>query len=253
MAWSWAHQLVVCQVRLDSGVCASHPPGVEDTRIYGGVEPADVPAYTLAEAAGLVGVPPLTLRKWTQGRSYPTRAGTRPSKAIIETPSPQFLSFTNLVEAHVLAGLRKEHCITLAKIRAAVRFVEDTFGVQHALAREQFKTDGVSLFLEKLGVLVNVSQEGQVALREVLEGHLRRVEYANGRAVRLFYRPDAPRTIVIDPRRAFGRPTLAGTSVPIVDIASRHKCGDDVEVLARDYEVSVEAVKEALLASRKAA
>lgn len=224
------------------------------SRLYSGVDPADVPAYTLAEAAGLIGVPASTLQKWTRGRSFQTKRGTSTSSPIIKTPVKGFLSFTNIVEAHILAGLRKER-IGLDKIRTAVHCVERSFGVQHALAREQFKTDGVSLFVDKLGKLLNVSHDGQVAMREVLDRHLKRVVFDDGRAVRLFplHRPEAPRTIVIDPRRAFGRPTLAGTSVPIVDIKSRFDCGEDVEVLAQDYQVPVQAVQEALRASGKAA
>lgn len=69
--------------------------------------------------------------------------------------------------------------------------VERKFGVRHPLAREEFKTDGVNLFVERLGKLLNASHDGQVAMREVLDRHLRRVEFDEGRAVRLYplFRP----------------------------------------------------------------
>lgn len=66
--------------------------------------------------------------------------------------------------------------LAFSNIRKAVRYVERTLGVPHPLAREQFKTDGVDLFTEKLGTLISASREGQVAIREVLEGYLERVE-----------------------------------------------------------------------------
>lgn len=234
-----------------------HPRTVKPRAgIYGTSDPADVAAYTLSEAAALVGVPASTLQKWTRGRSFPTQQGPRTTAAIIVTPTKNFLSFTNIVEAHVLAGLRKQHHIRLDNIRTALRYVERRFKVEHALAREQFKTDGVDLFLDRLGYpLLNASRDGQAALRQVLEGHLERVEYHRDRAVRLFplYRTASPCAIVIDPRRAFGRPTLAGTSVPITDIASRFQHGDDIEQLAADYEVTPAAIQEALRASLEAA
>lgn len=219
------------------------------------INPADVAAYTLSEAAALVDVPMSTLQKWTRGRTFPTKNGTRTSAAIIEPPEPRFLSFTNIVEAHILAGLRKER-IALEKIRSAVHFVDQHFKVKHALALQEFKTDGVDLFIERLDDgLVNASRGGQNAMRAILETHLRRVDYAHGRAVRLFplHRDEAPRAVVIDPLRAFGRPVLHGTSVPVEDIFSRWHRGESFEQLATDYEVTLAEIEEALRAARKAA
>ena len=59
-------------------------------------------------------------------------------------------------------------------------------------------------------------------MKAVLVGSLDRIEYdKQGRAVRLFpsqRRSDAPKSIVIDPRRAFGRPVIVGTAVPAADV-----------------------------------
>jgi uncharacterized protein (DUF433 family) len=59
-----------------------------------------------------------TLRSWVLGRSYPTRAGTRRFAPLIEVPSakPCLLSFVNLVEAHVLCAIRREHDASLRRI-----------------------------------------------------------------------------------------------------------------------------------------
>lgn len=219
-----------------------------------GASPADIPAYTVSEAAALIGVPVSTLQKWTKGRPYRTKSGPQTSAAIIVTPDPRFLSFTNIVEAHVLASLRKER-IALEKIRAAVHFVERSLKVKHALARQEFKTDGVDLFLDQLEILVNASRGGQIGLKVVLQEHLKRVDYDHGRAVRLFplHRERAPRAIVIDPRRAFGRPVLHGTSVPIADISMRFRRGDRIEQLAGDYDVTPAEIEEALRATHEAA
>jgi uncharacterized protein (DUF433 family) len=92
-------------------------------------------------------------------------------------------------------------------------------------------------------------------LKLVLQEHLKRVDYDHGRAVRLFplHRDHAPRAIVIDPRRAFGRPVLHGTSVPIADISMRFRRGDSIEQLAGDYDVTPAEIEEALRATREAA
>jgi uncharacterized protein (DUF433 family) len=227
--------------------------------IYGGERPEDVPAYSFQEAAGLVGLPRSTLRSWVQGRSFPRRDGIGRSQAIIPLPkgAGSFLSFTNVVEAHVLALMRRRYNLKLDVIRSAVRYVRDTLKVDHPLATERFKTNGVDLFVERLGKLITASKEGQLGMKGVLEASLERVEYdREGRAVRLFplfRRSDAPKHVVIDPRRAFGRPVLVGTSVPVVDIRSRFDAGESVEELAADYDVKREMIEEALRAAPQAA
>lgn len=227
--------------------------------IYGGRRPADVPFYSLAEASTLAGVPLSTLRSWVLGRSFPGRGGPRRSQAIIRLPKgePRFLTFTNLVEVHVLAAMRRKHALALPVIRRAVNYVHNELEVEHPLATERFKTDGVDLFVERLGDLINASREGQLGMKAVLENCLDRVEYdGEGRAIRLFpvlRRADAAKTIVIDPRRAFGRPIMVGTSIPVTDVRERFDAGDSVEVLARDFEVAPELIEDALRATPQAA
>lgn len=213
----------------------------------------DVPAYILSEAAALVGIPTSTLSSWTKGRQ--NAQGTRTASAIIVTPEPRYLSFTNLVEAHVLAALRTRYRVKLAKIRTAVAYIDRTLKVKHALAREVFRTDGIDIFVDRLGSTVNVSRGGQETMRGFLEEHLERVEYDDGRAVRFFplHRANAPRVVVVDPRYGFGRPTLCGTSVPVADIASRFRHGDDIEQIAADLEVTMAEIQEAIRAVCEAA
>ena len=89
--------------------------------LYGGRDPADVPAYRLPEAASMVGLPTSTLRSWVRGRSFPLRDGQGRSEPIIIAPDDRALSFTNVVEAHVLAAMRRRYDLDLDTIRRAVR------------------------------------------------------------------------------------------------------------------------------------
>lgn len=118
-----------------------------------------------------------------------------------------------------------------------MRYVHEALDVQHPLTTEQFKTNGVDLFVERLGKIINASREGQLGMKAVLRGSLDRIEYDDeGRAVRLFpvlRRADMAKTIVIDPRRAFGRPVIAGTSAPVAAVRAWFDAGEGVKELAR--------------------
>lgn len=214
----------------------------------------EAPAYRVAEAALYLGIPAATLRYWVKGARYRTRRGTRSAVPLIRTPKPGVLSFLNLVEAHVLDAIRRQHKVSLQGVRRALDYLVKQFPSEHPLAEQSFATDGADLFVDQYGTLVNVSAGGQTALREMLRAHLRRIERDDkGLPVRLFPYTrrsalDEPRRIAIDPRVQFGRPVLAGTGIPTEVIAERFKAGESLDDLARDYGRTPDEIQEAVRA-----
>src|ERR1700726_2555949 len=80
----------------------------ESARIlYGGFAPRDLPRYTLARAARLVDVSPTTLRSWLRGRPYLRGGNVVHSAPLIKVDS-DLLSFSHLVQVHILRSLRRE-------------------------------------------------------------------------------------------------------------------------------------------------
>jgi uncharacterized protein (DUF433 family) len=213
-----------------------------------------VGAYGIAEAAHYLSLPPATLRSWVRGRGYRTSEGHRFAEALIQLPDPSdpLLSFINLVEAHVLKAIRRHHGVAMQKVRPALQYLERKLGVRHPLAHQQLLTDGVHLFMEHVGKLVNLSRDGQLAMWSLLEAHLQRIEHdEHGFALRLypFSRGESlavPRLVVVDPRVSFGRPVIEGTAVRTEVVAHRLKSGESVADLAKDYGVEVGAIEEAI-------
>ena len=209
--------------------------------LYRGRDPRDVPTYGIGEAASYLRLPPTTLRAWVIGLTGVIRlAGTR----------PPLLSFWNLVEAYVLAALRRRHQVPLQRVRKALRFVERELDTARPLIDQDFMTDGLDVFVEYYGRLLNVSRAGQTEMRSLLEASIERVERdPKGLASRLFpwaREPGEPREVEIDPRRAFGKLVVAGTGIPTVVIAERLRAGDTLGHLAKDYNLKLEQVGAAL-------
>ncbi|HJT81452.1 MAG TPA: hypothetical protein VJ719_09670, partial [Chthoniobacterales bacterium] len=142
-------------------------------------DPRELPAYGITEAAHYLRIPLATLRSWVHGRFYPTETGKKHFAPIIALPTSKFpaLSFVNLVEAHVLDAIRREHNIPFPKVRSAVAYMRRHFGSEHPLAEQKFETDGVNLFVSRFERFVSVSEEGQLAMRELIKAHLRRIEH----------------------------------------------------------------------------
>jgi uncharacterized protein (DUF433 family) len=129
--------------------------------------------------------------------------------------------------------------------------------VDHPLIDQAFQTDGLDLFVECYGELINASQEGQHAMKEIIGVYLRRIEWdAKGIPIKPYpFTRDTkaevapasdPRAVVMNPTISFGRPVIAGTGIPVSSIYERYKAGDSVAELAQDFHLEIGAIEEAI-------
>lgn len=213
-----------------------------------------IPSYSFREASHYLRIPLATLRSWVCGRKYPTEQGKQFFSPIISVPDKKrnLLSFMNLVEVHVLTAIRREHDIPLYKVRTALNYLKKKFPSEHPLADQNFETDGLDLFIQKYGELINISKDGQLAMKDLLQAHLKRIERdSSGIPLKLYpftrkLQPGEPKTVVIDPSVSFGRPVLYGTGITTAIIAERYKAGESMHELAEDYGRSSSEIEEAV-------
>jgi uncharacterized protein (DUF433 family) len=217
-----------------------------------------MPAYSLSEASHYLRMPEGTLRSWVVGRLYPAAGATKRSRPLIHLndPKKRHLSFINLVEAHILAAIRRRYGVRLGNVRRALDYVNRQFRVEHPLVDQAFQTDGRDLFVERYGGLINASREGQQAMKEIIGVYLKRIERDSvGLPIRLypFTRdtqaetvPSDPRVVVMNPSVSFGRPVIVGTGIPVSSIYERYRAGDSVADLANDFRLDTSAIEEAI-------
>ena len=210
----------------------------------------ELPAYTISEAAHYLTIPSATVRYWSVGQGD--------YGSLIEVPkhSPTLLSFLNLTELHVLAAIRRKHVVAMPKVRKAIQYLVNNAPGEtdrrHPLISRELESDGLDLFTEQYGQLINISQVGQIAMRAIISAALRRIDRdAEGIPIKLypFTRTaiqDAPAMIVIDPALSAGRPVIAGTGLATQIIAERCKAGESVSQLAQDYEREEAEIEEAI-------
>lgn len=201
-------------------------------------DPRTAPLYPIAEAARIVQAPRSTLRGW------------------VSPHADLGLTFLQLLEAYTIQTLRTRHQLPMRAIKRALKFLRQETGEPHPLALEGlgFETDGSELFITHLGKLVSASDQGQIAMRQVLKAFLQRVEYGSDGLGNRFYpftrdfRIDGPRLIVVDPALNFGRPCLTKRGVATAMIARRYKAGESFGQLADDYGCRREEIEEAIRA-----
>jgi len=193
--------------------------------LYGETDPRDIPIYSISDAAKYLRIPVGTIRSWTVSVSNGSNFSKPQPLILTQDIKPKLLSFTNLVEIHVLRAIRKHHQMQRDKVRIALDYIEEKFQVLHPLASEKFSINGVDLFIERYASLFNVSEDWRRDLKSSFNTHFQRIEFdKNGFAMKLFpftasQEENNPRIVVIDPRIAFGRLVIAETGIPTIVLA----------------------------------
>lgn len=209
----------------------------------------ETPLYTATEAAHYLRVPVSTVRAWAFGQGQ-RNDGSRRFRPVIGLSSRQgkLLSFINLVELFVLSAIRRRHGVALPQVRKALDYLKKSFPSPHPLADNEFQTNGVDLFVEKFGEYLNLSRDGQIEIKELIQARLRCVMRDEaGVPLKLYL---APRTsddrgiVLIDPRLAFGRPVIEGTGIRTEVIVGRFRAGELIDSIAEDYGRSRTEIEE---------
>src|SRR3990172_1827682 len=219
------------------------------------VDNRDIAAYTLAEAARYLRLPAATLRSWVLGRQYPTAEGSGQFPPLIRPASrqPPLLSFSNLIEAHVLRSLRTEHGVPVKALRNALPYAENILGIDRLLLRPELRTNAGKVFLDRYGELIELTASGQLAMRRLFAEHLNRIEWDSTRFPARLYpflsavTPTKDRPIVIDPCIAFGRPVVERKAISTSAIVERVDAGETVEDVAADYDLRPAEVEQAII------
>lgn len=224
------------------------------SNLYSRIDPRNIPVYSIKDAARYLQIPSSTVRSWTIGTYYPVQNGANffEPPIVISQSKPYLLSFINLVEIHVLRAIRNHHKIQLDRVREALNFINQELKVAHPLATQKFSTDGVDLFVEHYGELIQATQVKRDKLKLAINTHLQRiVPDERGFAMKLYpfthsHEENNPKIVVIDPRIAFGRSTIDGTGIATSILKERYLAGDFIEDLALDYDCDIRSIQEAI-------
>jgi len=231
----------------------------------------DVPLYTIAEAARIVDVPATTLSTWAQGyvRHPPNRPKVTGDPIITCIPPEGYrrpsIPFVGLTEALVLAAIRRSG-VPMQRIRPALRALEDSLGIDHALASHKLYTDGAELLFDyaeanrdtadgRTALQLVVVRSGQRVFTPVIQDYLRRIEYASDGYAKLIHVPVYIRAeVVVDPSRSFGSPIFERGGSRVEDVLQRFWADEPLAQLTEEFGVPFNQLEDVLrVASRRAA
>jgi uncharacterized protein (DUF433 family) len=214
--------------------------------------------YSVPDAAYLTGIEAATLHRWLRGYRYTIHGAKRLSERVIYGEIPPMdhtfaMSFLDLQEARCLEEFRKRR-IGWKRLREMHDKARLALNTNHPFSTGQFKTLGRDImrdFADEHGdrVLLDIARD-QTAFRDFLQPYLRGLKFIDN--VATFWFPlDNSNRVVIDPKRAFGRPVVSKRGVPTSVLARSYKVEKSYERVARWYEVDLPSVKDAVEYERR--
>jgi uncharacterized protein (DUF433 family) len=231
----------------------------------------EIPLYTVADAARIVGVPTSTLATWAKGyvRRPQGRAEVTGDPVITylqpDRQGAPVIPFVGLAESMVLAAVRRSG-VPMQRIRPALNALEQQIGLDHALASRRLYTDGAELLFEygerhrgsepgDSALDLVVVRSGQRVFADVLADYLQRIEYGKDGYASLIHVPVyGHAAVVADPTRAFGAPIFERGGARVSDVLERFWAGESLDDLSDDFGVPLDEIEDVVrVASRRAA
>lgn len=202
--------------------------------------------YSIAQAARLLHVRPSLLHYWLGD------AGEAASIVPRKLGSDRLITFAELMELYFVK-LFRDQGVSLQAIRRAARAASEKFHSPYPFTVKRFDTDGKTIFATLKGTETNRErmedlEKGQLVFTTIIRPFFRQLEYGATNDVAEFWPLKKQGRIVLDPTRRFGQPIDSETGVSTAAIVSAVTAGDgqDVKIVARWFDIPLEAVKAAI-------
>ena len=211
-----------------------------------GVEPwrrrLVLPAYRITDAARYVSESTQLIASWhyreTQlGVALPGKESGKP------------LSYLQLIEVAVVATFRKLG-LSLQRIRKARQYLAQRFNSEYPFAEFRFKTEGFHVLMDLQQVeedtnmrLIVADKAGQLAWEQMMEDRLLEFDYEYELVLK-WHLAGRQSLVMIDPRVAFGAPTVSG--LPTWILKGRYQAGESVDDIMQDFRLDKVAIRDGL-------
>jgi uncharacterized protein (DUF433 family) len=209
--------------------------------------------YTVPEAARLLGIASLNIRRWLSGYRYEI------NDTVVEMPPlwiPQLpasdhhieLGFRDLIELRFVKAFM-DHGLGLKTIRHCLQYARECVEDDRPFSTRRFRTDGRTIFLESLrrtgdDELLDLRSR-QYVIKQVIERTFKDLDIDNDIVVR--WRPySGKESIVIDPQRAFGQPIANASGVPTIALADAVKAEKSFDRVSHLYDVDTSVIRDAV-------
>src|SRR5580765_960555 len=186
------------------------------------LNPLNTGIYSLGKAARLTNVSAGRIRRWLKGYDFRKGMKRRHSDAVWHGQHRPLdnriaLGFLDLIEIRFVEAFLRQG-VSWKTIRLAHTLAREEMKTEHPFCTNQFVTDGRKILLKQGSAsgdqaLIDIATNQQEFLR-LVQPFLKELEFAEDNYLSRWWPMGKDRSVVIDPVRNFGQPTVAKSGVP---------------------------------------
>jgi uncharacterized protein (DUF433 family) len=220
----------------------------------------DRPLYALSEAARLLDVRAVTLRRWLEGFTG-GRGVEYPAVIRQQRTGSTDVTWAEFVEAGYLREYRVSRSVSLQKLRRFIDLARRSWDVPYPLAHfkpyvDRSRRRELFVLLQDLQEAAGLDEElqlvrlvnpetGQIVFRAPFQSFLDKVTFSEPEGIAMSVHPLGSNVpVVIDPEISFGIPQVYGIRTEA--LAEAYATGEEVTAIAETYGLAPEDVEAAL-------
>ena len=183
----------------------------------------DIAMYPAVEAARLVGLRTVRVRRWLKGYEYWYESQIRHQRPVVRrrsTAGTTYASFLDLIDLLFIKNFL-DYGISLQKIRKALDEAAQILNTDH-FARQIFFADGRNIYLqvkEEGDAILQLLSGGQWVIAPIIQQLADQIEFDAPTGIARRWYPMGPNgLIVLDPLVSFGRPTIVKRGIATANV-----------------------------------
>lgn len=201
--------------------------------------------YTAADAARILGMPYTKAKYWFSYYAKNKLFDSVGFRYHFEVRDIIAVNFLTLIEMYVFYSL-KEKKIKTRKIIEAHDAIAQKFNTPYPFAMKDLYVDGPRILFGSEADLITADKKLQHTISEFLVSACNKIDFDNHQIAKKYYPLGSSKSVVVNPENQFGQPVIDGTNILTATLYDYYKGGDDVEFIAKLYNLEVDKVRDAI-------
>jgi len=208
--------------------------------------------YTSYDASKILKIPPRKAWYWF---SYYVKYRLFESIGYqyhFDTKDTTAVDFLTLIEMYIFYILKDNINMSSRNIVRYHKILSDELDTPHPFACSNLYAAKASLIFEKQNRLTKADDIQQTFIEDFVLPFYHKISFGGDDIASKYHPLGKDRSVVVDPKHQFGRPTIEGTNIRTETLSDLYLGGDNIDFIARLYKITESSVKDAIEFSKAA-